>query len=143
MFSLIYSSVARESFIESDIYKMLSDARDFNAEHHITGCLLYHDRKFLQLLEGEKSLVIVLFNAIESDPRHHKIAVLKTEDRQDRIFDRWSMAFYDYGNLRLSAQHKLRQIDQFFESSKAFEKSSKLTSNYFGEVREMLLDSAL
>ena len=120
MFSLIYRSVARESFIESDIYKMLSDARDFNAEHHITGCLLYHDRKFLQLLEGEKSLVIGLFNAIEFDPRHHKIAVLKTEDRQDRIFDRWSMAFYDYGNLRLSAQHKLRQIDQFFESSKAF-----------------------
>ncbi len=143
MFSLIYRSVARESFIESDIYKMLSDARDFNAEHHITGCLLYHDRKFLQLLEGEKSLVIGLFNAIEFDPRHHKIAVLKTEDRQDRIFDRWSMAFYDYGNLRLSAQHKLRQIDQFFESSKAFEKSSKLTSNYFGEVREMLLYSAL
>ena len=67
MFSLIYRSVARESFIESDIYKMLSDARDFNAEHHITGCLLYHDRKFLQLLEGEKSVIISLFNAIESD----------------------------------------------------------------------------
>lgn len=143
MFSLIYRSVAKESFIESDIYKMLSDARDFNAEHHITGCLLYHDRKFLQLLEGEKPLVIQLFGAIESDSRHHKITVLKTEDRDERIFDRWSMAFYDYGNLRLSAQHKLRQIDQFFEASKAFEKSSKLTSDYFQEVREILLETAL
>ena len=65
MFSLIYRSVAKESFIDSDIYKMLSDARDFNAEHHITGCLLYHDRKFLQLLEGEKPKVISLFNALE------------------------------------------------------------------------------
>lgn len=143
MFSLIYRSVAKEGFLETDIYKMLSDARDFNAEHHITGCLLYHDRKFLQLLEGEKSLIIRLFNTIESDKRHHKIAVLKTEDRLERIFDRWSMAFYDYGHLQLSAQHKLRQIDQFFEASRAFEKSSKLTGNYFGEVREMLLDSAL
>lgn len=67
MFSLIYRSVAKEDFNEYDIYKMLSDARDFNAEHRITGCLLYHDRKFLQLLEGEKSLVIRLFNTIESD----------------------------------------------------------------------------
>jgi hypothetical protein len=53
------------------------------------------------------------------------------------------MAFYDYGNLRLSAQHKLGQIDRFFEASRAFEKSSKLTNDYFGEVREILLDSAL
>ena len=143
MFSLIYRSVAKESFVDSDIYKMLSDARDFNAEHHITGCLLYHDRKFLQLLEGEKSKVISLFNAIESDQRHQNITVLRTEEREDRIFDRWSMAFYDYGNLRLSAQHKLGQIDRFFEASKAFEKSSKLTNDYFGEVREILLDSAL
>ncbi len=52
MFRLIYRSIAKESFNEPDIYKMLSDARDFNTEHHITGCLLYHDRKFLQLLEG-------------------------------------------------------------------------------------------
>ncbi|MGA0384508.1 MAG: BLUF domain-containing protein, partial [Flavobacteriaceae bacterium] len=95
MFSLIYRSVAKESFIDSDIYKMLSDARDFNAEHHITGCLLYHDRKFLQLLEGEKHKVISLFNAIESDPRHQNVTVLRTEEREDRIFDRWSMAFYD------------------------------------------------
>jgi hypothetical protein len=122
---------------------MLSDARDFNAEHHITGCLLYHDRKFLQLLEGEKPKVISLFNAIESDPRHQSVTVLRTEEREDRIFDRWSMAFYDYGNLRLSAQHKLGQIDSFFEASKAFEKSSKLTTDYFGVVREILLDSAL
>lgn len=80
MFSLIYRSVAKESFNGSDIYEMLSDAREFNAEHHITGCLQYHDRKFLQLLEGDKSLVIRLFNTIESDNRHHKITVLKTED---------------------------------------------------------------
>lgn len=69
--------------------------------------------------------------------------MLKTEGREEQIFDRWGMAFYDYGNLQLSAQHKLRQIDQFFEASRAFEKSSKLTSNYFGEVLEILLDSAL
>jgi len=62
MFSLIYRSVAEESFSNAEVYQMLSDARDFNAEHDITGCLLFHDRRFLQLLEGEKEKVYHLFS---------------------------------------------------------------------------------
>lgn len=42
MYSLVYRSVASEDFGLSEIYKMLSIARDYNAEHDITGCLLYH-----------------------------------------------------------------------------------------------------
>ena len=52
MFSLIYRSLAEESFSNAEVYQMLSAARDFNAEHDITGCLLFHNRRFLQLLEG-------------------------------------------------------------------------------------------
>jgi len=66
MFSLIYRSVAGESFSNEEVYQMLSIARDFNAEHDITGCLLFHNRRFLQLLEGEKDKVHQLFSLIES-----------------------------------------------------------------------------
>jgi hypothetical protein len=79
MFSLIYRSVAEESFSNAEVYQMLSAARDFNAEHDITGCLLFHNRRFLQLLEGEKDKVHRLFSLIESDTRHKNIEI--TSDR--------------------------------------------------------------
>lgn len=81
MFSLIYRSVADESFSNAEVYQMLSAARDFNAEHDITGCLLFHNRRFLQLLEGEKEKVHHLFSLIESDSRHKNIEIIQTEEK--------------------------------------------------------------
>lgn len=143
MFSLIYRSVAKESFGNAEVYQMLSDARDFNAEHDITGCLLFHDRKFLQLLEGDKQRVHHLFSLIESDPRHHQVHIIKAEEKGDRLFRNWSMAFYDYGNLAQSAQIKLSQINTFFEDSKALKSASNLTGPFFSEVRNILLNRPL
>ena len=91
MFSLIYRSVAEESFSNTEVYQMLSAARDFNAEHDITGCLLFHNRRFLQLLEGEKDKVHQLFSLIESDARHKKIEIIQTEEIAERLFNKWSM----------------------------------------------------
>ena len=143
MFSLIYRSVAEESFSNAEVYQMLSDARDFNAEHDITGCLLFHDRRFLQFLEGEKEKAQHLFSLIESETRHRNIEIIQTEEKTERLFNRWSMAFYDYGNLVLSAQIKLAQIDTFFEDSKALTTQSSLTNPFFNEVRNMLIDRAI
>jgi hypothetical protein len=143
MFSLIYRSVAEESFSNSAVYQMLSAARDLNAEHDITGCLLFHNRRFLQLLEGEKEQVYRLFSLIESDPRHKNIEVIQTEEKAERLFNKWSMAFYDYGNLALSAQIKLAQIDTFFEDSQALKTQSRLTNPFFNEVRNMLIERAI
>jgi hypothetical protein len=143
MFSLIYRSVAEESFSKSAVYQMLSAARDLNAEHDITGCLLFHNRRFLQLLEGEKEQVYRLFSLIESDPRHKNIEVIQTEEKAERLFNKWSMAFYDYGNLALSAQIKLAQIDTFFEDSQALKTQSRLTNPFFNEVRNILIEKAI
>jgi hypothetical protein len=143
MFSLIYRSVAEESFSNSAVYQMLSAARDLNAEHDITGCLLFHNGRFLQLLEGEKEQVYRLFSLIESDPRHINIEVIQTEEKAERLFNKWSMAFYDYGNLALSAQIKLAQIDTFFEDSQALKTQSRLTNPFFNEVRNMLIEKAI
>jgi len=143
MFSLIYRSVAEESFSNSAVYQMLSAARDLNAEHDITGCLLFHNRRFLQLLEGEKEMVYRLFSLIESDPRHKNIEVIQTEEKAERLFNKWSMAFYDYGNLALSAQIKLAQIDTFFEDSQALKTQSRLTNPFFNEVRNILIEKAI
>lgn len=138
MHSLVYRSVASDSFTVTDIYKMLSDARDFNAGHGITGCLLYHNNQFLQLLEGEEKEVMELYDKIQNDPRHHDVTTLMEEPDSQRLFDEWSMAFHNYGQNGSASYIKMKQIDDFFEKSDAFLKPSKLAIPFFRNVREIL-----
>ncbi|WP_435625467.1 BLUF domain-containing protein [Flagellimonas sp.] len=140
MHSLVYRSVAVENFELPDIYKMLSDARLFNSRHNITGCLLFHDNQFLQLLEGEEKEVERLFRRIKKDSRHHKLEIICEERSSIRLFDEWSMAFHDYGLNGTSANLKLNQIDRFFEKSDAFMKPSTLAIPFFANVKDILFD---
>ncbi|MEM8939875.1 MAG: BLUF domain-containing protein [Bacteroidota bacterium] len=140
MHSLVYRSVAVDNFQLSDIYKMLSDARLFNSRHNITGCLLYHDHKFLQLLEGEENQVERLFRRIRKDKRHHSMEIVCEERSSIRLFDEWNMAFHDYGLNGTSAHLKLKQIDNFFEKSDAFMKPSTLAIPFFANVKDILFN---
>src|SRR5687767_1150580 len=55
--------------------------------------LLYKDGKFLQVLEGEESVVQELAAKISSDPRHHKMVTLLKRAVADREFAEWTMGF--------------------------------------------------
>ncbi len=138
MHSLVYRSVASESFTIPQIYGMLSKAKDYNAEHGITGCLLFHNNQFLQLLEGEEGEVLNLFQKISLDKRHHDIQMVESDFIPNRVFEDWSMAFHDYGQNGLSANLKLGQIDSFFQQSDAFNKNSRAVLKFFGSVKDVL-----
>ena len=140
MHSLVYRSEAVDNFTLPEIYKMLSKARVFNSKHNITGCLLYHNGKFLQLLEGEEKVVERLFNRIKKDARHHKMEIICQEHGTMRLFDEWSMAFHDYGLNGTSAHLKLKQIDNFFDKSDAFMKPSTLAIPFFANVKDILFN---
>lgn len=138
MYSLVYRSVADESFILPEMYSMLSRARDFNAENGITGCLLYHNTNFLQLIEGEEKKVDTLFHKIASDSRHHQVEILQQRQQEHRMFNKWSMAFHDYGQNGQSAFIKMGQIDAFLNASNAFKNKNPLVVSFFSEVKEVL-----
>ena len=138
MHSLVYRSVADDSFELPEIYSMLSSAKDYNAEHGITGCLLYHNSQFLQLLEGEKEEVEQLFQKIRKDPRHHDVVLIENEDAEGRLFHDWGMAFHDYGQNGMSSHMKLRQIDDFLNKSSVFGKQSRPVLQFFSNVKDIL-----
>ncbi|MGD1944670.1 MAG: BLUF domain-containing protein [Croceivirga sp.] len=141
MHSLVYRSVANEYFTVPQIYGMLSKAKDYNIEHGITGCLLYHNNHFLQLLEGEENEVLSLFHKISSDNRHTAIKMLENNRTKNRVFDEWSMAFHDYGQNGLSANLKLGQIDTFLKDADAFNKNSRSVLRFFGSVKDVLFSN--
>lgn len=138
MFSLIYRSWAKDSFDIPLIYKMLSEARDFNAMHHITGCLLYHKGRFIQMLEGDEKQVLSLYERIENDHRHKNVELLEEETIRARLFDEWSMAFQDMGDAIQHARYKKILMHSFFSRSRIYERPSKSGLRLFSEVQSLL-----
>jgi hypothetical protein len=98
MIELIYHSEANHNLTPEDISNILKTARDFNFENNITGCLLYHNNEFLQIIEGEREIVQELFASIEKDKRHSSVSLLAKDGKNERMFSGWSMAFDEFNS---------------------------------------------
>jgi hypothetical protein len=94
---LIYSSVARSSShidSESGLDNLLSRSRYNNNHNGITGCLVYSDLSFCQVLEGPADRVQTTFAKIKIDPRHRDVFVIQSKTVERRLFEHWSMRFH-------------------------------------------------
>ena len=54
MYEITYCSSASPNLRAEGISDILEKAQHFNSKHDITGCLLYHNQEFIQILEGEE-----------------------------------------------------------------------------------------
>src|SRR3954454_5044238 len=61
VFSLVYSSTTDHDWTQEELVGLLTYSRDWNAEHGVTGLLLYRDCIFMQLLEGDEDTVRALY----------------------------------------------------------------------------------
>jgi hypothetical protein len=115
MIELVYYSEAGSNLTTQDIDDILSSARDFNSRNNITGCLLYYNNEFLQILEGEKEIVMELFVTIQKDKRHSNVMVLGTENKNSRLFSDWSMAFHKFDSTEIEKELFIYNISTFTE----------------------------
>jgi len=93
IYQLIYSSEAAPHLKDDDIADILESSRIDNEERGVTGALIFVDRVFVQVLEGEQEAVEALMTRIERDPRHHDLTVIHEGNTEARIFESWRMAF--------------------------------------------------
>jgi len=95
VFQLTYYSTARPGISSKDIEDILTTSRKHNGANDITGCLLFHNDEFLQILEGEELAVLKLFEKIKADPRHETILKLAENNAEKRSFGQWTMAYHN------------------------------------------------
>jgi hypothetical protein len=88
---LIYASDALTPPTYDELMAILRRAVDHNEERGISGLLCYSSGSFLQVLEGERSMVNHLYHAILHDRRHHHCEILLCEEIVARRFEDWSM----------------------------------------------------
>ncbi len=138
MFNLVYRSKGNTDFGHTEIQKMLDQARDFNSRNNITGCLLYFRGMFLQYLEGEKDLVLNLFEKIKADPRHSQVILISQGNFDAREFGTWEMAYENLNGTNHQFAY-LQLILSLFAENPKFEVSQNLTSkNFWSTVKELL-----
>ena len=93
MHHIIYLSEATVPFEESHLEQLLAKSRAFNAQHSVTGILLYGNEQFLQVLEGEEATVRTLYAHIRRDARHRDVTTYDDKAVSQRSFSDWRMAF--------------------------------------------------
>ncbi len=91
MLQVVYASAATIGFTQKDLLKLLGLARERNTAAGISGMLLYHNKSFLQVLEGPRQHVDELFTRIQKDPRYKNCLVLLRTEIQKKEFENWSI----------------------------------------------------
>ena len=107
VYQLTYRSKATEKIGQEQIMEIVDEAIAFNRRHDITGCLLFDQGYFLQILEGEKQTVNTLYQKIKKDPRHLQIDILSKGMSSQRIFTAWNMGFVNMQHLEIGQRMKL------------------------------------
>jgi hypothetical protein len=124
MYHLVYTSAAVAPFSESDLIQLLEQTRSSNKKAGVTGMLLYIRGKFIQVLEGEKSVVNALYTKIAADVRHKRIAIVIEGDSKHRMFENWSMGFKKLESQEFESLSGFTDIDQYFNTKSNIESSS-------------------
>ena len=90
---VVYISKEAFRFDKKTLSEILVRSREWNAEHGISGILLYHSGNIMQVLEGSEEEVQAIFKAIETDKRHKEVTKIADNFIEKRNFKDWSMAF--------------------------------------------------
>lgn len=84
--------------------------------------LLYMDGNFMQLLEGDKRVVLDLYATIKADPRHHGLIEILEGEIEKPTFVDWSMGFRNMSDpqvLELLGYTRFLDITFDYESFEA------------------------
>ena len=93
LYELLYTSAAVRAMDPKALLTLLEQARTKNARLHVTGLLIYHNREFMQLIEGEKDAILSLWQTIQFDDRHRSARIIYEGSIDERGFAGWTMGF--------------------------------------------------
>jgi len=97
---LIYVSQATEPLDGTALDALRDKARNFNRAAGITGCLIYRDGFFMQMLEGKRDTLFALLERIKTDPRHHDVRLIIESPVRQRVFQDWGLVLRDLSGNR-------------------------------------------
>ncbi len=107
MYYLIYISTAIDGVDEEELHDILEKSVRNNELHGITGLLIFNSGMFIQMLEGNREAVHMIYDKIKADDRHTKISTLMNGESDKRFFPNWRMA------LKVTFEKTFRQMEAY------------------------------
>lgn len=132
LYELIYTSVANQPLAEEELVTLLEQARARNDKQGITGFLIYHNREFVQLLEGNKEDVFDIYASICDDGRHTSVNTFFNRDVAERSFKNWEMGFLNINSIDTK---KIKSYSEYFKHGA----SCLQTTNTESDAKSLLL----
>lgn len=116
LFYIIYKSTETRKMSISQIEDLANAASKKNLKLGVTGLLIKKKQGFIQYLEGDKTTIIMLYEEILRDKRHHSLAVLAKGHIPYRKFTKWSML------LKYVTKKEIQEIEMNRGKSPKFRK---------------------
>lgn len=139
MFELVYCSKAKEDTDSIKIFEILKTSRTNNQMFGITGCLVFHNDIFVQIIEGASRDIHNLFENIEKDERHHHVQLLWEGHIPHRNFTDWSMAYHDLEEGIVKEDDVLTFEQNLFQLSETVNKTSPASYLFWLNVRKQII----
>jgi len=97
---------------------ILEKSNIYNKSKNITGVLCQGSGLWLQVLEGERHEVNILYSRIMASRHHHDIELLSMEEISQRQFGQWSMALVHLSKDDPMVQMAHPEFDPYTASAK-------------------------
>lgn len=106
VYHLSYVSTACDNLCIDGIQELLQLSMAYNQEHGISGILLYCNKHFFQIIEGDEKEVKALYEKIQVDSRHDNLIKIQEGYFCSRQFKNYNMAFKSFNR-------ELKDLDNF------------------------------
>lgn len=93
LFRIVYVSEATGSvgFGLMPLIDIIGVSEQNNRRDHLTGVLMRHDGRFLQILEGARADLNRVMARVSKDRRHDNLRILSDQPILERLFPAWAM----------------------------------------------------
>jgi hypothetical protein len=104
---IVYLSDSTNFISWSLIKDILLSSDENNKNKNVTGILFGHGMNFLQVLEGDETVIKKLYKHIAKDQRHQNITLLDFGPVAERKFSDWNMKGFNFNNLPKEKQQHI------------------------------------
>lgn len=94
LYRLSFVSKSKSSLGFKFFYSLIQKSQERNNSRFISGRLVFNEKFFFEVIEGNRKMISNLYHRIAMDERHQQIELLSFEKIDQRIFDDWSGNFF-------------------------------------------------
>lgn len=88
---ILYTSRASTDLPSDEVFRIIEASARNNPARDVTGFLIFHQDRFLQLVEGEGQALDELLDVLKRDARHCDLTFHYREPALKRCFPNWRM----------------------------------------------------